>query len=297
MLQPRSADPSESRHTCHSHQFVVGPILPHQQATGSRMVRRRTAKEKRDDGTSERTKEHSAARLAMNTLPIVSPLARLSGPERADQTFRHADKLRAGAFGSDALKADPGAFKQQRQCIGEQLRLADAGIPAQADQTVALGLLEFLDHPTGRMVGLAQFDGGVRHVATAAVHHQAVGCHPNPGVQLRKLVARVLGLELLPHRVGAACGRPQALDDQIVLGLEMTVERHLVGTCGLSDRVDADALDAMLVEHIPCRLQDAIPGADAFRSAVFHQNLLGFRDFPKNPSVHLLTRVLPVCNF
>ncbi|CAH2400240.1 hypothetical protein MES4922_230221 [Mesorhizobium ventifaucium] len=247
------------------------------------MVRRQTAKEKRDDGTSEQTKGQPAARRAMNTLPIVSPLARLSGPERGDQAFRHADKLRAGAFGSDALKADTGAFKQQRQCIGKKLCLADAGIPTQADQTVALSLLEFLDYPTGRMVGLAQLDGGVGHVATAAVHHQAIGCHPDPGVQLRKLVARMLGLELLPHRVGAACGRPQALDDQIVLRLEMTVERHLVGTGGLSDRVDTDALDAMLVEHIPCRLQDAIPGADALRSAVFHQNLLGFRGFRKIP--------------
>ncbi|CAH2401696.1 conserved hypothetical protein [Mesorhizobium escarrei] len=239
------------------------------------MVRRQTAKEKRDDGT--------AARRAMNTLPIVSPLARLSGLERGDQAFRHANELRAGAFGADALQADTGAFKQQRQCIGKKLCLADAGIPTQADETVALSLLEFLDYPTGRMVGLAQLDGGVGHVATAAVHHQAIGCHPDPGVQLRKLVARMLGLELLPHRIGAACGRPQALDDQIVLRLEMTVERHLVGTGGLSDRVDTDALDAMLVEHIPCRLQDAIPGADALRSAVFHQNLLGFRGFRKIP--------------
>src|SRR5688500_7512714 len=97
----------------------------------------------------------------MNTPPIVSPLARLSGPERGDQAFRHADKLRAGAFGSDALQADAGALEQQRQCIGEKLCLADAGIPTQADEAVALSLLEFLDYPTGRMVGLAQLDGGV----------------------------------------------------------------------------------------------------------------------------------------
>ena len=49
------------------------------------------------------------------------------GLERLDHRFGGSDEFRARTFAAGGLVADPRAFEQQREGIGEHLRLGDAG--------------------------------------------------------------------------------------------------------------------------------------------------------------------------
>ncbi len=67
----------------------------------------------------------------------------------------------------------------------------------------------------------------------------------------------MLRLELLPHQILFAEQTAQVFGHQLVLGRKMPVERHLVGFGGLSDSVDADGANPVLIEKLGRRREDA----------------------------------------
>src|ERR1700686_1288452 len=83
--------------------------------------------------------------------------------------FADLDKSCARPLDAGALAADAGAFDQQRQSVGQEIRLRNPGIAAEPRQAVALRGLEFFDEAARRMIAFGQLDRGVDHVATPAI--------------------------------------------------------------------------------------------------------------------------------
>ena len=65
---------------------------------------------------------------------------------------------------------------------------------------------------------------------------------------------------VLPHLFDFGRDTAQIGDDQIVLGIEVTVERHLVGAGCFGNGVDTDTADAVAVEQIACSGKNAFAG-------------------------------------
>ena len=65
---------------------------------------------------------------------------------------------------------------------------------------------------------------------------------------MRLHVARMVALEIPPHFVDLDGDAAQVGDDEIVLRIEVPVERHLIGAGGFGDGFDTHAADAMPME-------------------------------------------------
>jgi hypothetical protein len=131
------------------------------------------------------------------------------------------------------------------------------------------------------MVGLGQFDGRVREVATPIVVEHAFGAALDPGMQLRKRVAWVGRLDFRPPALGLDRRIAQTLNDEIVLRTEVTVKGHLVGARRFGDRIDADAANPMFMEKIPGGPHDPLARTKPLRDAVFrHQNSSNSKIYP-----------------
>ena len=66
------------------------------------------------------------------------------------------------------------------------------------------------------------------------------------------------GGKFIPLTLLLAGDFPETGADQIVLGAEMPIQRHLIGAGGLGDRVDPDTPDTVLVEQAASRRHDPL---------------------------------------
>ena len=118
----------------------------------------------------------------------------------------------AWARDPDALPADAGALKQQRQRVGEQIAFRNPRVAAELRKPVALFGLEFLDDESRRMIALGKLDRHVGHVAAAAIVADALGPNTNPGMELCERVPGVSLLDSAPDRVNLSFHCSQASD-------------------------------------------------------------------------------------
>ncbi len=79
-----------------------------------------------------------------------------------------------------------------------------------------------------------------------------------PGEELALGVAGMRCRDRVPGDVEFGGEAPQAFDDERVLRSEVAVERHLVGVGGLGNGVDADRVDAVAIEQLARRGEDAL---------------------------------------
>jgi hypothetical protein len=171
---------------------------------------------------------------------------------RCNDGFRHAHEPGTKAVCSDALRADARALKEKVQFVREHFRFAQSGGSGQLDELHSLRRLVFLDDATGRVAFFRELDRGIGERAAALVGAGDVIRHfPEPATELRKLIAGMKLPEPVPASIRAFSGVPQIFRNQLVLGREVPIERHLVGAGGLGDRVDPDSPDSMPVEQIP----------------------------------------------
>src|SRR5947207_12223068 len=87
---------------------------------------------------------------------------------------------------------------------------------------------------------------------------QLAGISPAQFLKQTGRVANVLAGEILPLFLLVGDDAAHPLRDQLILGVEVPVEGHLVGLRRLGDRFDADAADALLVEQVPRRHQNPL---------------------------------------
>jgi hypothetical protein len=190
--------------------------------------------------------------------------------ECGNHSFSHQDEMCARACDPDALPANAGALEQQRQRVGEQIGFRNPGVEAELRKAVALFSLEFLDDESRRMIALGKLDRHIGHVAAAAVVADALGPNTNPGMELCERVAGMSLLDSTPDRVNLSSHGSQASDNKIILGAEVTIERHFVGVRGLCDRVDSDPPDPMFTKEIPGSADNALPRFPRNHAAIRH---------------------------
>jgi hypothetical protein len=71
-----------------------------------------------------------------------------------------------------------------------------------------------------------------------------------PGAQLCQRLARMRRLISGPALVALLAHLAQVLGQELVLGGEVPVKRHLVGAGGLHDRIDPDGADAVAIKQL-----------------------------------------------
>src|SRR5208282_4248037 len=186
--------------------------------------------------------------------------------EGRDHGLARPHEIGAGSSGSDTAAADSGAFDQKNNRVREQARLRGARSLAQPRQTVALTFLELLDHPEPGMPRLGQFDRGVRKIAAALVLGDEFGRPSDIAIKLSDGIAWACGFDVGPNLVGLPPFAAQILANEIVLRPEVTVERHLVGAGGFSNRLDPHSPDAVTMKEILRARDDTLAGSSTATS-------------------------------
>src|SRR3984957_15529490 len=118
--------------------------------------------------------------------------------------------------------------------------------------------LEFLDHAKTGMALFCQFDRGVGKIAAALVPGD-IGCGlVHEAVKLARRISGILRLDFGPDFVRLSPFVIQIFDNELVLRIEVAVERHLAGARGLGDRFHAYPSDALAVEEVLRAVEDAV---------------------------------------
>src|SRR6266851_2669801 len=84
-----------------------------------------------------------------------------------DQALQHFGKPFGWALAADALHADARAFAEEEDLVREELGFRELGLAAERDEPLSETALEFLDHPSRRMVLIRELCGSVEKGATA----------------------------------------------------------------------------------------------------------------------------------
>ena len=78
--------------------------------------------------------------------------------------------------------------------------------------------------------------------------------------KLRVGIARMRGARRVPQRIAFLRELAEIGGNQLVLRGEVAIERHLVGAGGIRQRLDAHAVDAIAIEKLARRAQNALAG-------------------------------------
>ncbi len=84
-------------------------------------------------------------------------------------------------------------------------------------------------------------------------------------------------LQLVPAAIGGFRRLPQIFRDQLVLGLEVTVKRHLIGAGGLGNGLDPNRPDSMAVEQVAGGRENSLPGRNSLVFVVAYRQMRGHR--------------------
>ena len=176
------------------------------------------------------------------------PAALLGGPRQR----RHH-----GAAGTVGLTRGIGTFDQQGQCLRQECHIIGARRLRQLPQTRQQALFVAGHHAARGMRAAGKFHRDIdERAAPIAGRGRARGQVDEQLPQLRARLAGMLGeagIEIRPEfRVSAQ----QVLPQQILFGLELPVQAHLVDARALDHRVDAHVAGALEVKEIFRGVQD-----------------------------------------
>ncbi len=144
---------------------------------------------------------------------------------------------------------DARALEQQEQLVGQLIGLRVTGIAEQLHHAVALARLVVVDDLARRMLDLAHLHRGIGDgAATLAAVGQNFLAVAHPAIELRGRVAGVIARQSLPDFIAFLGELREVGGDQLVLGTEMAIKRHLVRGRGFRDRVDAYGSDAVTIK-------------------------------------------------
>ena len=165
----------------------------------------------------------------------------------------------ADAAQRDALHAALRALEQEVELVGGELGVGEAGLATDGGDARVLGDAVLVDEAARRMVGLGELGERVLDRRAALLHlgERARGAAA-PRDELRGRVAGVLGDDLRPRRLLLGEDAAHPLGDELVLRLEVAVERHLRRARRFGDRLHADAADADAPEELVGGGEDAL---------------------------------------
>src|SRR5258705_6542320 len=155
------------------------------------------------------------------------------------------------------LPARVGAFEHHSEQVRRKSGITESGRPAKADDTLVFPKLVLLHDAPRRMVRIGQLCERVAEGRAALFHRPKLGRGtPAPVLKLTLRVPPVLLGEVLPVLFLVGDDPLTPFRYQLVLRVEVAIERHLVGLRRLGDRFDPDAPDALFVKQVPPRDQN-----------------------------------------
>jgi len=168
--------------------------------------------------------------------------------ERFDNSFCNLDEVSARTLWTYGLMTHSCALDKQGQTVSQPSWIACTCRTTEGCKAFVLRFFEVLDNAPGWMSFVRELYSRVGKVAAVPLVKEALSSHPHPTVQLRQWVSRIVTLQLRPQLLRPTGLIAQALGYQLVLGAEVTVEGHFVGSGRLRDRIDSYPLDPVLAE-------------------------------------------------
>src|SRR5947207_2737234 len=159
----------------------------------------------------------------------------------------------------DALDAGVGALEQHREEIRRPGGVLETGRLAKPYDALMRPNLVFLNYAPRRVLWIRQLGQGIAQRRAALLHFAELDRGAStPVLKQPRGITNVLGGQVLPlfFLVGDHAAHP--LRAQLVLRVEVAIERHLVGLRRFCDRLDADATDSLFVEEIPSSHQNPL---------------------------------------
>src|SRR4051812_3712048 len=218
-------------------------------------------------------------------------------PRVLDHEIDELHQMFAEAAHTDALNTRVRPLEQHPEEIGGEIRILETGCLAESYDSLVLAGLVFLNDASRRMFGIRQLGERVSERRAALLHHLELGCRATAPVLKQALgIVRVVGRQIAPFILFARNHAAHPLGDELVLRVEVTVHRHLVGAGGFRDRFDPYPADPMLMKEIAGGGENPVAHGQS-RGA----RAPGFRSLAVNIRFHVrsypgLTRMLPTGN-
>src|SRR5258707_864871 len=151
---------------------------------------------------------------------------------------------------------------------GEQVRgkggIRETGGLAKPYDALMRAKLVLLHENPRRMVGIGQLGKGVAKGRAALFHRAKLGGGTAaPVLELPPRIPAGLGVEILPVFFFMGDDPAHPFRDQLILGSEVAVKRHLVRLRRLGDRLDAAPADALLMKQVASRHKNPLAKRDA----------------------------------
>jgi len=197
----------------------------------------------------------------------------------------------------DTLPARVGTLEHHR----EQVR-GEGGIPksarlAQAEDALVLSKPVLLDDPSRRMVWIGQLGESVAKGGPALLHRPKLGGGaPAPILKLAVWISAVLGVEILPLLFFVRNDSAHPFRDQLILRVEVAVQRHLVRLRRLGDRFDTDAANALFMKQGTGRNENPLANRDRGPASFLRLQPVFVNICLHDSSYPSLTKMLPTGN-
>src|SRR5260221_13992888 len=92
-----------------------------------------------------------------SSLRGVTPAWRRASRVLGDEALQHVDEARGRTIGADALQADAGALAHQEHLVGQQLRLPEPRVAAEAHELLPVQRFLLVDEAPRRVLRVGQF--------------------------------------------------------------------------------------------------------------------------------------------
>jgi len=170
---------------------------------------------------------------------------------------------------SDTLNTRVDTLEHHRKQVRREGGIPKSGRLAEADDALVFSNLVVLDDAPRWMVRVGQLGESVAEGGPTLFHGAKLRRDsPAPVLKLSLRISAVLRAEILPLLLLLGNYALHPFGDQLVLRVEVAIKRHLVGLRRFCDRLDSDTPDALPMEQIASRHEDAL--ADGYgRPALF----------------------------
>src|SRR6266516_1240169 len=197
---------------------------------------------------------------------------------------------------SDALNTRMGALEQHREQVRREGWIRESGRLAKAQNALVLSNPVFLNDSSRRMIRVGKLGESVSKSGPSLFHGAKLrGGAAGPVLEQALWISGVHGGQILPLIFFVRDYAPHPFRDQVILRVEVAVERHLVRLRRFGDRFDADAPNALLMKQVPRRHEN--PLANGNRGAALFSRLTVAVNICLHDTFYpSLTRMLPLGN-
>ena len=157
----------------------------------------------------------------------------------------------------DTRTARMGAFEHHSEEVRRKRGIRESSRFAKADHALVRSKLVLLHDAPGGMVWIGQLGEGVAKGRAAFFHLTKLrGGATAPVPELAFRISAVLRVEILPLLLFVGDDPAHPFGNQLILRLEVAVQRHFVRLGRLGDRFDPHAADPLFMKQVSSRHQN-----------------------------------------